>query len=302
SLKIDLSLRVPAFCPDSFTRSKECVMIPLSHIISLSRNSRKVDVITRFDNTARDHRLRLLFPTGINAAKSSFADSHFDVVERSIELPDCDDWKEPVVGTYPYRSFVDVNDGKRGLAVLSEGLQEYEVKRDEAHAIAITLVRAVRIKLEVSEERKQELPDTGPQCPGMHEFRLAIYPHEGNWSDAGCLKEALKIAVPFMAGQFGKNKKGKLPPIKNLISCSNDRIEFSAVKMAEENNSFIIRIYNPSRTPQKGVLKFDGNIHKARWTNLNEEVLEEIRFQGKEISLKLESKKILTLLVEMSAF
>lgn len=298
SMRIELSLRLPGDCPDAYRRSNDYVTLPMSHTITLSKYSRKVDVITRFDNTAKDHRLRLLFPTGIAKAKSSFADSHFDVVERSIELPNCDDWKEPVVGTYPYRSFVDVNDGKRGLAVLSEGLQEYEVKRDEAQSIAITLVRAVRIKLEVSEDRKQELPDIGPQCPGMHEFRLAIYPHEGGWSDAGCTKEALKIGVPLMAAQFGRNKKGNLPHIKGLLSCSNEKIEVSAVKKAERGSDLILRLYNPCEKAQKATICFDVPLKGCHEAGMDEEKIKEGKISNNALTVFIGKKKIKTYLLE----
>ncbi len=300
TMRIDLSLHIPRDCPEPSHRSEDLVELPITHFITLTKYSRKVDVITRFDNTARDHRLRLLFPTGLAKAKTSFADSHFDVVERAIALPNCDDWKEPVVGTYPYRTFVDVSDGECGFAVFSEGLQEFEVMRDASRAIAITLVRAVRIKLEVSEQRKQELPDTGPQSPGMHEFRLAIYPHSGSWADANCPKEALRISVPLRAAQFGKNKNGALPRKYALFVCSNKYIDISALKKAEAKNALVLRCYNPTPVTQRGRIKLNRKVKRVRETNLNEEIKDKNpAVNNNRISITLVPKKIRTYLIEI---
>lgn len=300
TIKIDLTLRVPSHCPDEMKRSSDMVEFPITHLVTLKKNARHIEVNTSFNNTARDHRLRMLFPTETPYARTSFADSHFDVVERSIDLPNCDDWKEPVVGTYPYRSFVDVSDGQRGLAVLTEGLQEFEILPDKSTAIAITLMRAVRIKLEVSEQRKQELPDTGPQCPGYHEFRMAIYPHKGSWAEADCSKEALRLSIPLRAAQFGKNKNGRMPLAFGFVKCSNDKIEVSAIKKAENQKSIMVRLYNPTRDNQKGDIVLAGNIKKIQQTNLNEEIVTEINTTGENrLSILLEPKKIRTFLFEI---
>jgi len=299
TIRIDLSIQVPRECRNDTHRSDDHVELPVTHLVTLTKGSRRVDVVTSFDNTARDHKLRILFPTGLVHAMSSHADSHFDVVERPIALPNRDDWKEPVVGTYPYRTFVDVSDGRRGLALLSEGLQEFEVTRDEACAIAITLVRAVRIKLEVSEQRKQELPDTGPQGLGRHEFRLAIYPHEGNWWDSYCSKEAMRLSVPLRAGQFGKNKHGILPRQWGLFTCSNRNLEFSAVKKAEDAHALVLRLFNPTSVSQSAEIAFSRDIIKVYETDLNEENRGVIPLKtGNQFNIILDPKKIKTIMLE----
>jgi len=294
SLRIDLTMNVPLDCQDGSTRSEELVPVPFSHIVTLERDSRMVGVVTKFDNRARDHRIRVLFPTNLEKANTSFADSHFDVVERDIALPNRDDWKEPVVGTYPYRHFVDVSDGDRGLCILSEGLQEFEVTRDERRAIALTLVRGVRIKLEVSDERKQELPDPGPQSPGPHEFRMSIYPHTGLWSDAGCMKEALGMAARPVAAQFGKNMHGGLPLERGFLSLDNPRLEVSAIKAAESGEGIMVRIYNPTDNEEKGNVRFSTPQRECLELKLNEDKIREIEISGNNLPVTLESRKIKT--------
>jgi alpha-mannosidase len=171
--------------------------------------------------------------------------------------------------------------------------------RNESRAIAITLVRSVRIKLEVSEQRKQELPDPGTQCPGLHEFRLAIYPHEGDWAKAECPREALGLSVPLRSAQFGKNKSGSLPLAMSLVSCSNHHIEFSAVKKAEAGDALLVRVYNPTKETQKDSLRFSCRIKEVYETNLGEEKNVRIKSSVNRFDVECPSRKIATYCIEM---
>jgi mannosylglycerate hydrolase len=258
-----------------------------------------VEITTEFDNTARDHWLRLMIPTEIRTDVSS-ADSHFDVVERPITLPDCDDWKEPVVGTCPFRTFVDVSDGRRGLTVLTEGLHEFEVLDDEARTIAVSLVRSVRIKLEVSEQRKQELPDRGSQCPGRHSFRWALYPHQGNWERGRCVRESLDFIHGVRGLQFGKNRKGRRPKRHSVVELESERLVLSAVKKCETRDTLVVRIYNPTSRTSAGVLRIGRPVRGAWRVNMNEERIAPVRTASENrVRVQLDGKKIQTFEIEI---
>jgi mannosylglycerate hydrolase len=235
-----------------------------------------------------------MFSTGIRT-RVSHADSHFDVVERPIPLPDCDDWKEPVVGTYPFRSFVDLTDGKHGIAFIGEGLQEFEVMDDESRTLAISLVRSVRIKLEVSEQRKQELPDVGAQCQGSQMFRWALFPHAGRWDEAECPREALHFLTPPVAVQFGKNRSGNQPRRRSFVELDSRILVMSAMKLGPKGNSLIVRVYNPSDRSAHGSLRFEIPVKRAWQVSLNEERTNpENVVRGSVLKLLVAAKKIVT--------
>src|SRR5439155_27161873 len=81
--------------------------------VSLYPGVARVDIETEIDNRAKDHRLRVHFPTGLRAERSH-AEQHFGVISRPIGLPEHDDsWFETPVATHPQRSFVDISDGER---------------------------------------------------------------------------------------------------------------------------------------------------------------------------------------------
>ena len=298
TFRIDINLDIPEKCLDEAKRSDKFVSLPITQFITIKKGVRRVEILTRFENTAKDHWLRLVFPINVNTRVSN-ADSHFDVVERNIALPDCSGWKEPVVGTYPMHSFVDLADEKCGLSILVEGLKEFEILRERIPAIAISLVRGVRIKLEVAENRKQEIPDIGSQCPGILEFRTAIFPHQGKWSDAKTLKEAVEFNTPIKSAQFGKNKSGKLPARFSLFSMSSNSLVLTAMKKAERSDNLILRFYNPTSKELSEEIKFNIPIRKVWETNLNEERISESKaVDSRTIKIQAPPKKIITVEIE----
>jgi hypothetical protein len=83
-------LRLKMQIPENFDfehmyRSEKTIPLVISHYLTLRKGQSFLAVETVIDNTAEDHRLRVLFPSGAQA-ETYLADSAFDVVERLIAL------------------------------------------------------------------------------------------------------------------------------------------------------------------------------------------------------------------------
>ena len=100
--------------------------IPIKTEYTLDKNAEYIRVRAEVNNTAKDHWLRVNFPTDIQT-DHSYSDSHFDIVKRDIAVPDSTGWVEQAFGMQPLRTFAAVTDGKDGFAVMPKGLFEYEV-------------------------------------------------------------------------------------------------------------------------------------------------------------------------------
>ena len=123
----------------------------------------RVDLHVETDNPARDHRVRLLFPTGA-PVESFLAATTFDVATRTNVPPPATGWWHVPPDTFPHQGWVSAN----GLTVGAPGLPEAEVT--EEGVIAVTLLRAVGW-LSHLELRRRPIP-AGPtlvapdaQCP-----------------------------------------------------------------------------------------------------------------------------------------
>ncbi|KPL21544.1 MAG: hypothetical protein AMJ93_09370, partial [Anaerolineae bacterium SM23_84] len=128
TLEISQVYMVPAgLTGDRAYRSDELTPLPITSRVSLSPGVPRIDFVTTVQNCAKDHRLRVHFPVPI-ITDLSYAEGHFDVLARSLELPaNTENWPEQPVATQHQRTFVDVNDGLIGLLVANRGLPEYEV-------------------------------------------------------------------------------------------------------------------------------------------------------------------------------
>src|SRR5690606_36852003 len=92
-------------------------------------------------NTARDHRLRIVFATGF-AGGEVWADAAFGPVRRVPETIAPDDAaREHPIPTAPLHRYVTIGDERRGATLFSDGSSEYETLPDGG--IAVTLFRGV---------------------------------------------------------------------------------------------------------------------------------------------------------------
>lgn len=280
--------------PYHSTRSEETVEFVIESEFTLARDSRRVDVVTRINNNVRDHRLRVLFPSGIKDATESCAESQFDVFNRPIKLPDTTGWKEQAYAEHPQLGFVDVNDGRAGLAIINDGIPEYAVFDDKERTIALTLYRATARA--IGEDYTQE----GAQTLRPLTFRYAIMPHVGNWDDGGVFEQSLSHNTLMKAALSAKYSKGKLPQKASFLGITPSTIVMSGLKQSDKGDSLILRIYNPTNKDTQAQIKCQVKpIKKARLVNFLEEAKSDLTI-GKNgaLSVQVPHKKVLTLELE----
>ena len=119
-------------------RSDDTVIVEVRTTLELRTGERFLRVRVEFDNRARDHRLRAHFPLPARVDGSS-AECAFAVVQRGLTAEGGP--HEFGLPTFVSRRFVDASDGDVGLALVHDGLLEYEVV-DDGRELALTLLRA----------------------------------------------------------------------------------------------------------------------------------------------------------------
>ncbi|MCC6695070.1 MAG: hypothetical protein IT365_05520 [Candidatus Hydrogenedentes bacterium] len=316
-------LRVPrCLTADRSARAKEMVALEIVSEVTCHADSPRIDVVTRVENTAEDHRLRVLFPTSIRTESVSI-DGHYAVVERPVALPP----KRGNLPPYPTQHqgrFADLSDGKRGFAIINLGMPEFDVVcKGAKRTLAQTLFRSVGW---LSREDYVTRPghagppiDTpGAQCLRRMEFRYAFMAHKGDWThmmnealahNVGVLATRGDIhggTVPQEVGFMSRDanlcgqptrplpRGGALPERGSLIDLGNKKVVLSAVKKCESRNSLIVRFYNPGRDTVKGSIKALRPIRQAFLTNLNEQRLQSARVVKGEVPYTCGSRKVVT--------
>jgi len=276
AVQIRQKYRLPASLNDQRTaRSEQVLDVPITSQIELCRGTRRLDFDTEVENQARDHRLRVHFPTPVHTAFSE-AESSFDVVRRPLRAAgDTVDWVEQPVPTHPQKAFVDVSDGRVGLLVANRGLPEYEVLQepDGRSTVALTLLRCVGWLSRDDFPRRKghagpalETPEA--QCLGRHKFQYALVPHAETWQSA--LQEAHAFNTPLRAVLTGEHP-GTMPHVQSLLALQGEGLVLSAVKLAEEGDSIIVRFFNPTDQPRVARLRTWILPRSADLVNLAEE-------------------------------
>ncbi|MBN1477637.1 hypothetical protein JXA47_12855 [Candidatus Sumerlaeota bacterium] len=294
TLQIRVRMEIPRECIGD-ARSEATVPLEIETRCTLRMGDLLVRVEVSLNNQARDHRLRVLFPTGIRTDHVD-AGAHFDVIRRPIAHPDCDGWIEPFHGTAPMQGFVDLSDGEVGLALIPHGLLEYEVFDDAERTLALTLFRSIPIRLAVSEEKQEVLPDPGPLCLGPQRFQFALYPHAGDCHASACWRESQRFNTPVRVVQAGRGR-GERGPASGLIRIDNPRIAVTAVKRAEESDRLVVRLFNASDRDETAEITLGfpaATVHLAR---LDETGIREIPVKGSAFSLTIVPHRIETLLI-----
>jgi len=281
---------------DRSRRSPDRVPFEIVSLITLKKGARYLEIRTELDNRVRDHKLRAMFPSGYSDATQSYAETHFDVIERDIHLPDTSTWKEPMLPYYPQYMFCGVEHDNSGLAILNIGLPEYAVHEDEQRTIGLTLLRTYRFPIiganpeDVATDQTQSMC----QCLRPFVFDYAVYPYQGDWNRGEVYRYANQFNLKLRLNQTG-TAHGKLPASMSLVRIEPAQLILSAIKKSSRNNSLIVRCFNPTEDTVEGTIRFCKSIQRANLVNLNEQFISEATFQGDLVQVTATKNKIISI-------
>ncbi|MBN1158939.1 MAG: alpha-mannosidase, partial [Bacteroidales bacterium] len=243
--------------------------------------------------------LRAVFP--VNMPGSGFySQVPFDVVERpvdgiidGIEAPshlkhqdaygvkaEVDDGQE-----VPAQKWVDVSDGKVGIALLNRTRYGYSYARGD---LRLTLMRSAGD------------PDIYPNL-GKFNISYSLFPHEGDWKN-GVWDEGDNFNVPVYAAEPPSLSLGldhaTRPEENSFISIDSPNVILSGIKPSENGKELIIRIFEVEGKGTSVNLKVPGNITNVRRLDIIEMPLDDLPLpdiSGRYAQIKMRPKEIVTL-------
>ncbi len=280
-------MSVPATASaDRKARSKKTIALALTTTIRLTADSRVLECETTIENTAKDHRLRVLFPSGIKTG-TAYADSQYCIVQRKQKKFDLKQFRiEHPAQVAPMQRFVTVKNSRKALTIFSYGMPEYELKPDGKGTIALTLLRCVGLlagdDLITRPGGKagwhNETPDA--QCPGTHTFRYAVLPHSAKEHEnmEFLNRESERFHLPVLS--LCRKSNTPPPPVESFFSLSSGQLVVSAIKEAEDGRGCIIRIYNPGGNEIESSMTFGRRIRTASVVRLDETLIRRLDTAG----------------------
>lgn len=182
----------------------------------------KIDFDTFIDWKESHLVLKTAFPVDINTNKATY-DIQFGSVERPTHKNTSWDAARFEVCAHKY---CDLSEYGYGVSLLNDCKYGHAIHNG---VMSLTLLKC------------GTFPDpTADKCE--HSFTYSLYPHSGDYREAGTIKKAYELNVPMTAVKVSENK-GTLPCEYSFLSLDAENIIFETVKKAEDGDDIILRGY-----------------------------------------------------------
>lgn len=254
-------------------RAATTVSMTVRLSLVIDAGARFLRVRAACDNLARDHRLRIVFATGVKEG-DVYADAAFGPVARRPQaLPPYDGLRELALPTAPMHRYVTCSDDRSSMTIFANGATEYEVLNDGR--LAITLFRGV------GELSRADLPERpghagwpsptpDAQCLGPIVSEMACLPL-GPRADQ-IIHEIELSADDALFPLTGETIRALLavPAATSGIELDGVGLAFGACKRSEDGEWMVLRCLNLLDRDVEGSWGVDREIREARLARLDE--------------------------------
>ncbi|HZK21300.1 MAG TPA: glycoside hydrolase family 38 C-terminal domain-containing protein [Oscillospiraceae bacterium] len=191
--------------------------------ISLKANSDMIEFSTFVDWYETEKTLKAAFPVDIRSTFASYEIAH-GAIERPAHFNTSFDLAKFEVSAHKW---ADLSQADYGISILNDCKYGYDIHEN---TMRITLMRS-------------------PNCPdttsdhGSHSFTYAFYPHKGRWHDGETVNKAFELNMPLEAFYVDGEKENQPVSENSFLSVSHNNVIIDALKKAEDENGFILRVY-----------------------------------------------------------
>jgi alpha-mannosidase len=222
------------------------------------------------------------------------------VAFEPVVMPDSATWEIPY-GTIGRSGLLEAAmggsdaglSGQRWADVSQDGYG-FSVLTDSGHGWEY-LEGTLRLSLLQSPTAPASIPEHGRQA-----FRYAIYPHAGNWLEAGTHRLAAEYSVPLVAG-IEPSHRGRLGTSFSFLSTDNPNAGVEWVKRAEDGDAFVLRIVEwGGETAEAEVATACPRV-EARRANHLEDPGDRLPTDGASFRIRLRPHEIATVLLDCQA-
>jgi alpha-mannosidase len=186
----------------------------------------------------------------------------------------------------PAFRWVDVSDTDYGFSLLNDSKYGFDVK---GKTIRMTLIRT------------SYSPDPRPD-QRVHKINYYIYPHKNGWREALTFRKGFEVNHPLRAFVITDQSaiKGSAPEETNFIQVKPDNVVVSCVKLAEDSEDYVVRVYDATGYGAEAELSFWFNVQEAYEVDMNEKKLQTLKPQKNKVRLTLRPFEIKTIHIKPS--
>ena len=242
----------------------------------LCAGSRRLDVETDIGWHERQVLLRALFPLRVRSHEATFETmygAHRRPTHRNTS------WDSTRFEVSAHR-FADLSEPDYGVALLNDGKYGHSARDN---VLGVSLLRSPMYPDPLADE-------------GEHRFTYSLFPHAGDWTEAGVVEEAFALNSPLVAAPGAAS-----PAEWGLVDLEGLPVALGSLKRAEDGAALILRLYEPRGARGECVLRFAAPVGSAERTNLLEEPEGEVEVRDGAVRLGLRPFEVVTLRVVLQS-
>ena len=218
--------------------------------IHFYKDKRRIDFETYVDWHEFQHLLKVHFPVRINTDEATF-DIQFGNIKRKVHTNTS--WEQARFESVGHK-WVDLTEGKYGVSLLNDCKYGHGIKDS---VISLSLIKSGIQPNATTDETE-------------HYFIYSLYPHQGNWREAGTVEEAYHLNQEVIV----KDNTAEHKPF-SLASVDKDNVVIETIKAAEDGDGTIIRLYESANAETKVCLEYNAEFSDVETVNLQEHKLED---------------------------
>jgi len=242
----------------------------IRQIIRLTAESPRLDFDTEVEWHEDQQFLKVEFPLAIRSDYATYEMQHGHV-RRPTHFNTSWDYARFEVCAHRW---ADLSDASWGVALLNDCKYGYAC---HSQTLRLSLLRAPR------------WPD--PNCDrGKHAFRYALFPHAASPQASGVVAAAAAFNQPLHSVLTTEQ-----PRAESFFSVDNPAIVIDTVKLAEDSDALIVRLYESTGAPQRATLQTPVSYTWAERVNILEDALDRISVGPDGIPLALRAFELLTI-------
>ncbi len=203
----------------------------------LRADSARLDIANEFD-WREDHKvLKAAFPLKLHSPRATYEIQYGHVERPTHHNTSWDMAKFEVCGHH----WAHLAEPDYGVALLNDCKYGYCC---QGNMLRLTLLNS------------STFPDPDADR-GRHEFTYSFFPHAGTLQQGGVVEEGYRLNHPLSVSAIQPGACGKLPNELSLVSVDRPGLLVSALKVAEDGDAIVIRLYEAHGTRGPATVKLE---------------------------------------------
>ncbi len=224
--------------------------------ISITKDSKQIDFDTTIDWQERYKLLKVAFPVDVLAPVATF-EIQWGNVQRNTHRNTSWDWARFETCAHKW---VDLSEGNYGVSLLNDCKYGHDI---HDNVMRLSLLRGPTV------------PDPLADL-GIHQFKYSLLPHSNSWDErtqaaAYALNDPIIISEGSQTQDEPSNKLENSDFKQSMFSVTCPNVVIETIKLAEDGDGLIVRLFESQRKRGLVVLKSFMPIQSAWETNLLEE-------------------------------